>query len=128
MLRSLEAIERSDVALLVLAEPVTDVAPLIVIITPVLLPVMKATGMDPVTFGVLLMVNLGIGLNLGTGIPLTDLAANPNYQNSGEIPVTVRGGCSSTRSPSAPPSSPTAIPSPARRAAPSHWKSIPGRA
>ncbi len=39
-----------------------DVAPLIVIITPVLLPMMTATGMDPVTFGVLLMVNLGIGL------------------------------------------------------------------
>jgi hypothetical protein len=37
-------------------------------------------------------VNLGIGLNVGTGIPLTDLAANPNYQNSGEIPVTARGG------------------------------------
>jgi hypothetical protein len=37
-------------------------------------------------------VNVGIGVNVGTGIPLTDLAANPNYQNSGEIPVTVRGG------------------------------------
>jgi carboxypeptidase family protein/TonB-dependent receptor-like protein len=37
-------------------------------------------------------VNLGIGLNVGTGIPLTDLAANPNYQNSGEIPVTIKGG------------------------------------
>jgi tripartite ATP-independent transporter DctM subunit len=41
---------------------IMDVAPLIVIVTPVLLPMMKATGMDPVTFGVLLMVNLGIGL------------------------------------------------------------------
>lgn len=41
---------------------IMDVAPLIVIVTPVLLPVMKATGMDPVTFGILLMVNLGIGL------------------------------------------------------------------
>jgi tripartite ATP-independent transporter DctM subunit len=41
---------------------IMDVAPLIVIITPVLLPMMTATGMDPVTFGVLLMVNLGIGL------------------------------------------------------------------
>jgi hypothetical protein len=37
-------------------------------------------------------VNVGVGLNVGTGIPLTDLAANPNYQNSGEIPVTARGG------------------------------------
>jgi tripartite ATP-independent transporter DctM subunit len=41
---------------------IMDVAPLIVIVTPVLLPVMTATGMDPVTFGILLMVNLGIGL------------------------------------------------------------------
>ena len=41
---------------------IMDLAPLIVIVTPVLLPVMKATGMDPVTFGILLMVNLGIGL------------------------------------------------------------------
>jgi hypothetical protein len=37
-------------------------------------------------------INLGIGVNVGTGTPLTDLAANPNYQNSGEIPVTLRGG------------------------------------
>jgi hypothetical protein len=37
-------------------------------------------------------VNVGIGLNVGSGIPLTDLAANPNYTNSGEIPVTIRGG------------------------------------
>jgi hypothetical protein len=37
-------------------------------------------------------LNLGIGLNVGSGKPLTNLAANPNYQNSGEIPVTTRGG------------------------------------
>jgi tripartite ATP-independent transporter DctM subunit len=50
---------------------IMDVAPLIVIVTPVLLPVMQATGMDPVTFGILLMVNLGIGLTtppVGTGL------------------------------------------------------------
>lgn len=50
---------------------IMDVAPLIVIVTPVLLPVMTATGMDPVTFGVLLMLNLGIGLTtppVGTGL------------------------------------------------------------
>jgi tripartite ATP-independent transporter DctM subunit len=50
---------------------IMDVAPLIVIVTPVLLPVMRATGMDPVTFGVLLMLNLGIGLTtppIGTGL------------------------------------------------------------
>ncbi|HEY9053255.1 MAG TPA: TRAP transporter large permease subunit, partial [Rectinemataceae bacterium] len=39
-----------------------DVAPLIVIVTPVLLPVVKAAGMNEITFGILLMLNLGIGL------------------------------------------------------------------
>ncbi len=50
---------------------IMDVAPLIVIVTPVLLPVMQATGMDPVTFGIMLMLNLGIGLTtppVGTGL------------------------------------------------------------
>jgi outer membrane receptor protein involved in Fe transport len=37
-------------------------------------------------------VNVGVGLNVGSGKPLTDLAANPWYQNAGEIPVTTRGG------------------------------------
>jgi tripartite ATP-independent transporter DctM subunit len=41
---------------------VMDVAPLIVIVTPVLLPVVKAAGVSEVTFGILLMLNLGIGL------------------------------------------------------------------
>jgi hypothetical protein len=36
--------------------------------------------------------NVGIGLNAGSGRPLTDLAANPNYTNAGEIPLTLRGG------------------------------------
>jgi hypothetical protein len=35
---------------------------------------------------------VGVGINAGSGKPLTNLAANPNYQNSGEIPVTTRGG------------------------------------
>ena len=50
---------------------IMDVAPLIVIVTPVLLPVVQATGMDPVTFGVVLMLALGIGLTtppVGTGL------------------------------------------------------------
>jgi hypothetical protein len=37
-------------------------------------------------------LNMGVGLNAGSGRPLTALAANPNYQNSGEIPETLRGG------------------------------------
>jgi tripartite ATP-independent transporter DctM subunit len=39
-----------------------DMAPLILILTPILLPVMKTIGVDPVHFGMIMMVNLGIGL------------------------------------------------------------------
>jgi tripartite ATP-independent transporter DctM subunit len=39
-----------------------DMAPLILILTPILLPVIKAIGVDPVHFGMIMMVNLGIGL------------------------------------------------------------------
>ncbi len=39
-----------------------DMAPLILILTPILLPVVKALGIDPVHFGMIMMVNLGIGL------------------------------------------------------------------
>ena len=38
-----------------------DMAPLIMIGTPIFLPVAKALGMDPVQFGIVLIVNLGIG-------------------------------------------------------------------
>ncbi len=41
---------------------IMDMAPLIVIMTPILLPVAKACGMDPVQFGVVLIFNLAIGL------------------------------------------------------------------
>ena len=36
-------------------------------------------------------LNLGVGFNLSSGKPLTNLAANPQYTNGGEIPVTARG-------------------------------------
>jgi tripartite ATP-independent transporter DctM subunit len=39
-----------------------DMAPLIVITTPIFLPVAVANGVDPVHFGIILMLNLGIGL------------------------------------------------------------------
>ena len=39
-----------------------DMAPLILILTPILLPVIKSIGIDPVHFGMIMMVNLGIGL------------------------------------------------------------------
>ncbi len=39
-----------------------DMAPLIVITTPIFLPIVTELGMDPVQFGIVLMINLGIGL------------------------------------------------------------------
>ncbi|MEI7211439.1 TRAP transporter large permease [Pectobacterium versatile] len=39
-----------------------DMAPLILILTPVLLPVALSLGIDPVHFGMIMMVNLGVGL------------------------------------------------------------------
>jgi tripartite ATP-independent transporter DctM subunit len=41
---------------------VMDMAPLILIVTPILLPVVKTVGVDPVHFGMIMMVNLSIGL------------------------------------------------------------------
>ncbi|MDF2995922.1 MAG: dicarboxylate transporter, DctM subunit [Xanthobacteraceae bacterium] len=40
-----------------------DMAPMIIICTPVLLPIVKAFGIDPVHFGVVMILNAGIGLN-----------------------------------------------------------------
>jgi len=39
-----------------------DMAPLILICTPILLPVVMKLGVDPVHFGIIMLVNLGIGL------------------------------------------------------------------
>jgi len=39
-----------------------DMAPMIIICTPIFLPVVKAFGVDPVQFGVILLLNAGIGL------------------------------------------------------------------
>jgi hypothetical protein len=35
--------------------------------------------------------NAGLGFNMGSGKPLTTLAANPNYDSGGEIPEGIRG-------------------------------------
>lgn len=40
-----------------------DMGPTIVIVTPIFLPIVKAYGIDPVHFGVIMILNLGIGLN-----------------------------------------------------------------
>jgi tripartite ATP-independent transporter DctM subunit len=50
-----------NILLLVLGT-LMDMAPLILIMTPILLPVVKLLGVDPVHFGMIMMVNLGIGL------------------------------------------------------------------
>jgi TRAP-type C4-dicarboxylate transport system permease large subunit len=39
-----------------------DMSPLILILTPILLPVVTKLGIDPVHFGMIMMVNLGVGL------------------------------------------------------------------
>ena len=36
-------------------------------------------------------LNVGLGWNIGSGKPLTPLAANPNYDSGGEIPEAERG-------------------------------------
>jgi tripartite ATP-independent transporter DctM subunit len=50
-----------NVALIMLGM-IMDLAPLVLITTPILLPVMVKFGMDPHHFGIVLMLNLGIGL------------------------------------------------------------------
>jgi tripartite ATP-independent transporter DctM subunit len=40
-----------------------DMAPMIIICTPIFLPVVQAFGVDPIHFGVILILNAGIGLN-----------------------------------------------------------------
>ena len=49
-------------AMLLLLGCLMDMAPLIVICTPILLPVAVNIGIDPVHFGMILLVNLGMGL------------------------------------------------------------------
>ena len=50
-----------NVLLLVLGT-LMDMAPLILIMTPILMPVVTSIGVDPVHFGMIMMVNLGMGL------------------------------------------------------------------
>jgi tripartite ATP-independent transporter DctM subunit len=51
-----------NVVLLVLGT-FMDMAPMIIICTPIFLPVVTAFGVDPIHFGVILILNAGIGLN-----------------------------------------------------------------
>ena len=50
-----------NVILLVLGM-ICDMGPIILIATPVLLPIAQAVGVDPIHFGIIMMLNLGIGL------------------------------------------------------------------
>lgn len=40
---------------------IMDVAPLIIITTPILLPIIQKIGMDPVQFGIMMLLNLAVG-------------------------------------------------------------------
>ena len=42
---------------------IMDMAALILITTPIFLPVVVAIGMDPIQFGMIMMMNLGLGLS-----------------------------------------------------------------
>lgn len=48
--------------MLLMLGTIMDMAPLILILTPILLPVVVSVGVDPVHFGMIMLVNLGIGL------------------------------------------------------------------
>jgi tripartite ATP-independent transporter DctM subunit len=50
-----------NILLLILGGPM-DMAPMIVILTPILLPVCMKLGMDPIQFGLVLIFNAGMGL------------------------------------------------------------------
>jgi C4-dicarboxylate transporter DctM subunit len=65
---------------------VMDTTPAILILTPILMPIIESVGMDPVHFGVMMIVNLAIGfvtppigVNLFvasslTGVPVMEIA------------------------------------------------------
>jgi TRAP-type C4-dicarboxylate transport system permease large subunit len=48
--------------LVVIVGTALDMTPTILILTPVLMPVVKAAGIDPIYFGVLFIINNSIGL------------------------------------------------------------------
>jgi tripartite ATP-independent transporter DctM subunit len=50
-----------NILLLALGGPM-DMAPMILILTPILLPVCVKLGMDPVQFGIIMILNSGMGL------------------------------------------------------------------
>jgi tripartite ATP-independent transporter DctM subunit len=61
--------------LLLLLGTFMDMGPLIIITTPIFLPMVTAFGVDPVHFGVIMILNLGIGLNTPPLGPVQFVAA-----------------------------------------------------
>ncbi len=67
-------------AFLLIVGMVMDTTPAILILTPILLPIVEAIGMDPIQFGVIMVVNLAIGfvtppigVNLFVASSMTDV-------------------------------------------------------
>ncbi|MGI6854671.1 TRAP transporter large permease [Mesorhizobium sp. 1B3] len=70
LIASLNAISENPLVILLLLNVLMlflgtfmDMGPMIIITTPIFLPVVQAYGIDPVHFGVIMILNLGIGLN-----------------------------------------------------------------
>lgn len=49
-------------AMLLFLGMIMDVAPIIIIVTPILMPIVKQIGISPIQFGIMMLVNLAIGL------------------------------------------------------------------
>lgn len=67
-------------ALLLVVGMVMDTSPAILILTPILLPIVQSVGVDPIHFGIIMVVNLAIGfvtppigINLFVASSLTDV-------------------------------------------------------
>jgi tripartite ATP-independent transporter DctM subunit len=70
LVASMNAVSESPLVILLLLNLIMlvlgtfmDMGPTIIIVTPIFLPVAQAYGIDPVHFGVIMILNLGIGLN-----------------------------------------------------------------
>lgn len=55
-------ISENPIMILLMLGMITDMAALILICTPIFLPVVHSLGMDPLQFGIMMLVNLGLGL------------------------------------------------------------------
>ena len=60
-----------------------DMTPTILILTPVLMPLVKAAGIDPVYFGVLFIINNSIGLDHAAGGHRADTVAGVGKMKHG---------------------------------------------